>query len=330
MRVLVTGGAGYIGSFVVRALLSRGHEPFVADSLVRGHREALPPDIRLTKAGCGETTAMIELMSRRSIDAVIHLAGYSLVSESMEKPGEYWFNNVGQTAGLLEACRRAGVKRVVFSSSAAVYGEPQTTPIPEDEPLRPTNTYGATKKAVEEMLADFRAAHGMGWVSLRYFNAAGAAPNGTVGEDHDPETHLIPLALAAAAGTRPRLTVFGADYSTPDGTCLRDYVHVLDLAEGHVKALEWLDAHPGRSLIANLGGGRGASVKEVLAVVAQVAGRDAPHTFGARRRGDPPVLVAAIDRAQSDLAWQPGRSDLANIVQDAWAWQQKHPKGYGG
>ncbi len=167
MRVLVTGGAGYIGSFGVRALLSRGHEPFVADNLSRGHREALPPDVRLTKAACGETAAMVELMTRRGVDAVVHLAGHSLVGESMEKPGEYWFNNVGQAAGLLEACRRAGVKRFVFSSSAAVYGEPQTTPIPEEEPLKPTNTYGATKKAVEEMLAHFHAAHGMGWVSLR-------------------------------------------------------------------------------------------------------------------------------------------------------------------
>jgi UDP-glucose-4-epimerase GalE len=327
MRVMVTGGAGYIGSFVLRAVVEAGHEAFVVDDLSKGHRKAAAPHA-VNETPCGNTERMAAFIADRGVDAVIHLAALSLVGESVRNPGLYWARNVGQAAGLLMACEEMGVKRFVLSSTAAVYGEPERTPITEEMPTQPTNPYGATKRAIEEMLGHFGTSCGMGWVSLRYFNAAGAMPDGSLGEDHDPETHLVPLAIRAAQGVGKPLTVFGTDYPTPDGTCLRDYVHVLDLARAHVRALDWLEAHPGESLVCNLGGGTPASVKEILAAIEEVSGREVPHTIGERRAGDPSVLVASIARARSELGWEPQTSDVPTIVKDAWAWHAAHPEGF--
>lgn len=328
MRVLVSGGAGYIGAFVVRALRDRGHGVVVLDDFSTGHRGTLC-DGPLVETRCGETSAVARAMEEHGIDAAIHLSALSLVGESVGDPGRYWLENVGQAAGLLDACRRAGVRRFVLSSTAAVYGEPREVPIPEDHPLQPTNPYGATKVAIEQMLGHFEAAADLSWASLRYFNAAGAAPDGSIGEDHHPETHLIPLAVAAAQGTRGALTIFGDNWPTPDGTCLRDYVHVIDLAEAHVRALDWLEAQRGKGhLIANLGGGEGTSVRQVIEAVSRAAGSEVPHTIGARRAGDPAVLVAATDRARTELGWSPRHSSIEEIARDAWAWHSSHPSGY--
>lgn len=327
MAVLVSGGAGYIGSFVVRALLNRGKQPVIVDNLATGHQEAVPAGVPLVPVSCGETELLADLMVRHRVDEAIHLSAFSLVGESVRDPGKYWRNNVGSTAGMLEACRMAGVQRFVFSSSAATYGEPESVPITEDHPLRPTNPYGTTKVAVEWMLDHHRSAHGLGWVALRYFNAAGASPDGSCGEDHDPESHLIPLALAAAAGSGRPLTVFGADWATPDGTCVRDYIHVLDLAEAHLQALDWLERKPGQGAVFNLGTGSGSSVRQILDMVAKIVGRPVPHVTGPRRAGDPAVLVASNERALSELGWRPER-DLEAVVRDAWAWHRSHPAGY--
>ena len=236
---------------------------------------------------------------------------------------------MGQAAGLREACRQAGVERLALSSTAAVYGEPEGVPIREDHPLRPTNPCGATKRAIEEMLGHFEAAAGLRWVSLRYFNAAGACPDGAQGEHHDPETHLVPLALAAAGGHREPLTVFGRDYETRDGTCVRHYIHVFDLAQAHVQALEWMEAHAGQRLICNLGTEQGKSVQEMLDAIGRVTGREVPYEDGPRRAGDPAVLVASNERAEEEPGWETTRSDIDTIVRDAWAWHSRHPEGYG-
>lgn len=327
MRVLVSGGAGYIGAFVVRALQARGHGVLVLDDLSTGHRGTLD-GAPLVEGRCGDTRAVARAMETHGIDAAIHLSALSLVGESVQDPGRYWRENVGQAAGLLDACRRAGVRRFVLSSTAAVYGEPREVPIPEDHPLQPTNPYGASKVAIEQMLGHFEAAADLSWVSLRYFNAAGAAPDGSIGEDHDPETHLIPLAIAAAQGTRGPLTIFGDDWPTADGTCVRDYVHVIDLAEAHVRALDWLEAQGKGHLIANLGGAEGTSVREVIDAVSRAAGSEVPHAVGARRAGDPAVLVAATKRARRELGWTPRHSSIEEIARDAWAWHSRHPSGY--
>jgi len=331
LRVLVTGGAGYIGSFVLRALAERGHAAVVADNLSTGHREAAR-EWPLAELDCADTERVAGLMEREGVEAVIHLAALSLVGESMRQPERYFAHNVGGAEALLGACRRAGVRRFVLSSSAAVYGEPEVVPIPEDHPLRPTNPYGQTKVEIERRLAAAYAADGLAWASLRYFNAAGAMPDGSLGEDHRPETHLVPLAIGAALSPASSpfspLTVFGDDWPTPDGTCLRDYVHVLDLARAHVLALDWLEAHPRGALACNLGGGCRTSVREVLAAVAEAAGRDVPHRVGPRREGDPAVLVAAVERAAAELGWRPERSGSGTIVADAWAWHRAHPSGY--
>ncbi len=321
MAVLVTGGAGYIGSFVLRALAARGLAAVVLDDLSTGHRRAAE-GWPLEEFSCGDTDRVAGLMERAGIDAVIHLAALSIVGDSVREPERYWRHNVGGAEGLLAACRRAGVRRFVLSSTAAVYGEPSRVPIPEEHPLAPTNPYGATKVEIERRLAAAREADGLGWAALRYFNAAGAKPDGSLGEDHPVETHLIPLALRAAAGAGGELTVFGDDWPTPDGTCLRDYVHVLDLARAHVLALDWLDAHPGGALVCNLGGGRGTSVREVLDAVHAATGRAVPHRIGPRRAGDPAVLVAAVGRAAEELGWRPERSEIGTIVKDAWAWER--------
>jgi UDP-glucose 4-epimerase len=325
MRILVTGGAGYIGSHAVRLFLSRGHDVRVYDNLSMGHRAAVPAD-RLIVADLAEIHRLDQALVEHRIEAIVHFAAFAFVGESVTNPAKYYQNNLINTLTLLDAMRRHGIQRFVFSSTCATYGVPQTVPITENEPQRPINPYGNGKLAVEFALADYAAAYGWGFAALRYFNAAGASPAGGIGEDHDPETHLIPLVLQAATGQRPAIQVFGTDYPTPDGTCIRDYIHVDDLAEAHLLALEKLQA--GVHLRLNLGTGRGYSVREVIRVVEEVTGRKVPVQEGPRRAGDPPVLVAAADRARAELNWQPRYAELRPIVETAWNWHRAHPKGY--
>jgi UDP-glucose 4-epimerase len=327
MRILVTGGAGYIGSHAARLFANRGNEVWVYDNLSRGHEQAVP-DGRLIVGDLLDTPTLEEALRRQRIDAVVHFAALSYVGESVREPALYYRNNVGGTLGLLDAMRRCGVGRLVFSSTAAVYGVPRRVPIMEDEPAAPINPYGRTKLAVEWALADHAAAYGLGFAALRYFNAAGASPDGAVGEDHDPETHLIPIILQAALRLRADVEVFGTDYPTPDGTCVRDYVHVDDLAEAHLLALQRLEPGCGRAY--NLGTGRGFSVREVLAACEEVTGRRIPVRLGPRRPGDPPELVASAERAVRELGWQPRHTDLREIVETAWRWHRVRPRGYAG
>jgi UDP-glucose-4-epimerase GalE len=292
MRILVTGGAGYIGSHAVRLFLARGHDVWVYDNLSLGHRKAVPAD-RLLVGDLNEVPRLDHALVLHRIEAVVHFAAFTYVGESVREPGKYYQNNLVNTLNLLECLRRNGVARFVFSSTAATYGVPERVPITEDEPQRPINPYGAGKLAVERALADYAAAYGWGYAALRYFNAAGASPDAAIGEDHDPETHLIPIVLQAVLGRRPHVEVFGTDYPTPDGTCIRDYIHVDDLAEAHLLALEALG--PGKGLCYNLGIGRGYSVREVIRTAEEVTGKPVPVKEGPRRPGDPPVLVASSD-----------------------------------
>ncbi len=326
MRILVTGGAGYIGSHAVRLFLARGHDVWVYDNLSLGHRAAVPAD-RLIVGDLAEVQRLDHAVILQRIDAVVHFAAFTYVGESVRDPGKYYQNNLVNTLGLMECLRRNGVGRFVFSSTCATYGVPERVPIAEDTPQRPINPYGASKLAVERALADYAAAYAWGYAALRYFNAAGASPDGTIGEDHDPETHLIPLVIQTALGQRPHIEVFGTDYPTPDGTCVRDYVHVDDLAEAHLLALEKLQ--PGQGLHYNLGTGRGCSVREVIRTVEDVTGKPVPVKEGPRRPGDPPVLVAAADAIQRDLGWRPRYPELRGIVETAWNWHRTHPRGYG-
>jgi UDP-glucose-4-epimerase GalE len=325
MRILVTGGAGYIGSHAVRLFLARGHDVWVYDNLVTGHRAAVPAE-RLIVGDLGEVERLDHVFVAHRIEAVVHFAAFALVGESVEHPARYYQNNVINTLHLFDAMRRHRVGRVVFSSTCATYGVPQKVPITEDEKQQPINPYGNTKLAVEHALADHAAAYGWGFAALRYFNAAGASPDGTIGEDHDPETHLIPLVLQAVLGQRPAVTVFGTDYPTPDGTCIRDYVHVDDLAEAHLLALEALA--PGKQLRYNLGTGGGHSVREVIRAVEEVTGKPVPVREGPRRPGDPPALVAAAEKVQRELCWRPRYTELRPIVETAWNWHRSHPRGY--
>jgi UDP-glucose-4-epimerase GalE len=325
MRILVTGGAGYIGSHAVSLFLARGHEVHVYDNLSMGHRASVPAD-RLIVADLSETHRLDQALVEHRIDAVVHFAAAAFVGESVAHPAKYYQNNVVNTLGLLDAVRRHGIKRFVFSSTCATYGVPHSVPITEDQPQKPINPYGNGKLATEFALSDYAAAYGWGFAALRYFNAAGASPDGSIGEDHDPETHLIPLVLQAAAGRRPAVQVFGTDYATPDGTCIRDYIHVDDLAEAHLLALEKLS--PGVALKLNLGTGRGYSVREVIRVAEEVTGRKVPVAEVPRRAGDPPILVAAADRARRELGWQPRYTELRPIVDTAWKWHREHPNGY--
>jgi UDP-glucose-4-epimerase GalE len=325
MRILVTGGAGYIGSHTVRLLLARGHEAVVYDSLVYGHRRAVPAD-RLIVADLADTGALDHALLVHRIEAVVHFAAFAYVGESVKQPGKYYRNNVVNTLNLLDALQRHGIRRFVFSSTCATYGLPQRVPITEDEPQKPINPYGHGKLCVEYALHDYAVAHGLGYAALRYFNAAGAAPDGTIGEDHDPETHLIPLVLQPALGQRPHVEIFGTDYPTPDGTCIRDYIHVDDLAEAHALALDRLE--DGRELRYNVGTGKGYSVREVIRAAEEVTGRSVPVKEGPRRAGDPAELVAAADRIRGELGWQPKYTDLRPIVETAWNWHRSHPKGY--
>jgi UDP-glucose-4-epimerase GalE len=324
-RVLVTGGAGYIGSHACKALRRAGHEVVAYDNLVAGHREAVRYG-DLVVGDVANTATVRAALRRRSISAVMHFAAFLDVGESVRAPARYYRNNVTGALSVLEAMAEEGVSLFVFSSTCATYGEPVETPISESHPQNPINSYGETKLAVERALPHFERAHGLRWAALRYFNAAGADPDGEIGEDHAPEVHLIPRAIEAALGGRG-LQVFGDDYPTPDGTCLRDYIHVTDLAEAHVKALGAI-AEADRSAAYNLGTGRPHSVREVIDTVERVTGRPVPRTLAPRRAGDPAVLYAAPGKAQAELHWSPRLPDLESIVRTAWEWHRAHPHGY--
>jgi UDP-glucose-4-epimerase GalE len=325
MRILVTGGAGYIGSHAVRLFLSRGHDVWVYDNLSMGHRAAVPAE-RLIVGDLAETPRLDQALVEHRIEAVVHFAAFAYVGESVTQPAKYYQNNLVNTLNLLDALRRLRIDRFVFSSTCATYGVPERVPITEGEKQKPINPYGNTKLAVELALADYAAAYNWGFAALRYFNAAGASPAGDIGEDHDPETHLIPLVLQAVLGQRAAITVFGCDYPTPDGTCIRDYIHVDDLAEAHLLALEKLT--PGMQLRYNLGTGRGYSVREVIRTAEEVTGKPVPVKEGPRRAGDPPALVASADLARRELGWTPRYADLRAIIETAWDWHRRHPKGY--
>ncbi|MFH8796350.1 UDP-glucose 4-epimerase GalE [Streptomyces sp. NPDC017941] len=315
-KYLVTGGAGYVGSVVAQHLVEAGHEVTVLDNLSTGFREGVPAGAAFVEGDIRDAAKWLDA----SYDAVLHFAAFSQVGESVAKPEKYWDNNVGGTMALLAAMRDADVRKLVFSSTAATYGEPVSSPVTESDPTAPTSPYGASKLAVDHMITGEAAAHGLGAVSLRYFNVAGAyatAAHGTFGERHDPESHLIPLVLEVAQGKREAISVFGDDYPTPDGTCVRDYIHVADLADAHLLALD--AARTGEHLICNLGNGNGFSVREVIETVRQVTGHPIPEVVAGRRGGDPAVLVASAATAREKLGWNPSRADLAGIVADAWA-----------
>lgn len=318
MRVLVTGGAGYIGSIAVECLLDRGHDVVVVDNLWRGHTAAVDPRARFAEIDLRDRPAVVGALRRHRPDAVMHFAGATLVPESVCEPGFYFEVNVGGSLNLLEAMRDAGVDRIVFSSTAAVYGAPASLPIREDAPTCPVNPYGQSKLAVEQLLAAYEAAHGLRYAAFRYFNVAGASER--LGEDHEPETHLIPSALLAARGERSALDLFGTDYPTPDGTAIRDYVHVLDLADAHIAALERLDRSLGPI---NLGTTHGFSVREVVDAVAEITGRPVPVRLESRRPGDPPALLADSTRAREILGWEPVRSTLPEMIGSAWRWMER-------
>ena len=324
MRVLVTGGAGYIGSVVSEQLVADGHEVVVYDNLSKGHRDAVVEGAELVEGELLDSEILNRTFADRRIEAVIHMAAYSLVGESVDHPNKYYHNNVIAGLVLLDAMLACDVKQLVFSSTAAVYGEPEAQPIEETAPTNPTNPYGETKLAFEHTLKWYDRAYGLRYASLRYFNAAGATAN--CGEDHDPETHIIPITLQAAAGKRPRVEIYGDDYPTPDGTCIRDYIHVVDLARAHIQALDVLNEE---SRIYNLGcGGAGYSVKEVIDTARRVTGREIPTNVGPRRAGDPAILVASSDRIKTELGWQPQFQDLELIIDSAWRWMQNHEDGY--
>jgi UDP-glucose 4-epimerase len=323
MKLLVTGGAGYIGSIVAGRLLGSGHEVVVLDNLERGHREAVPPGAELVVADLLDRDAVERAMTA-GFDGVLHFAALALVGESVAHPERYYRTNVGGTLNLLEAMVGAGVTRLVFSSTCAVYGQPDEVPISESAPPRPANAYGASKLAVDGMIGDFCLAHGLGAVSLRYFNVAGAS--GELGEDHDPETHLIPNILRTALGINECVEVYGTDYPTPDGTAIRDYIHIEDLSDAHLLALDGVRA--GEHRIFNLGNGNGFSVREVIEAALAVTGLEIPTREAPRRPGDPPQLVAASQKIRSELGWEPRKPGLEEMVGDAWAFAQAHPRGY--
>ncbi|MDY8024536.1 UDP-glucose 4-epimerase GalE [Paenibacillus polymyxa] len=327
MAILVTGGAGYIGSHTVAELLDLGEEVVVLDNLQTGHKAALLGG-KLYEGDLRDKELLSKLFSENKIDAVIHFAANSLVGESMQNPGKYYDNNVFGTLSLLEAMKDAGVRRIVFSSTAATYGEPEKVPIEEGDRTEPTNVYGETKLMMERMMSWFDKVLGIKYVSLRYFNAAGAHESGKIGEDHRPESHLIPLVLQTALKQRPHIAVFGEDYATPDGTCVRDYIHVSDLADAHVRAVNYL-REGNDSNVFNLGNGQGFSVKEVIETARKVTGLDIPVVTEPRRAGDPAILVASSDKARSVLGWSPARTQLEDIISGAWGWHQSHPQGYG-
>jgi UDP-glucose 4-epimerase len=323
MKLLVTGGAGYIGSVVSRQLLSAGHEVVVLDNLERGHRAAVAPEAGFVHADLRDAHAVSEALAR-GFDGVLHFAALALVGESVKHPGLYYRANVLGTMNLLDAMRASEVLRLVFSSTCAVYGEPDEVPISEAAPPRPVNAYGASKLAVDMMISDYCHAHGIGAVSLRYFNVAGAS--GDVGEDHFPETHLIPNILRTAQGRNSHVELFGTDYPTPDGTAIRDYIHIEDLSDAHLLALD--GARPGDHRIFNLGNGNGFSVREVINAARDVTGREIEVREAPRRPGDPPSLVAASERIRTELGWEAHKPELEQMIGDAWVFAQAHPMGY--
>ena len=325
MAVLVTGGAGYIGSTFVEQLLDRGQKVVVLDDLSRGHRAAVDPRAAFVEGRTGDRALVGRVALEHAVDACAHFAAFAYVGESVTEPARYYDNNFGQAAALFEALVESGVRNVVFSSTCATYGVPREVPIPETHPQWPINPYGWSKLFVERLLADFDRAYGLRFVALRYFNAAGATAR--FGEAHAPETHIIPLVLATAAGRRGPVMVFGEDYDTPDGTAVRDYIHVDDLGEAHLLALKHLRAGGGSQFL-NLGNGTGYSVLEVIESARRVTGRDVPYETGPRREGDPPRLVGDARRAREVLGWVPRRPDLDDIVRSAWEWMEAHPNGY--
>ncbi len=324
MRVLVTGGAGYIGSVVTEELIAAGHEVVVYDNLSKGHRAAIHPDAQFIHADLMDSDALRGAFAAQASEAVVHMAADALVGESVTNPAKYYRNNLVAGLALLDAMRDSEVRRIVFSSTCATYGEPERVPMDEELPTNPLNPYGQSKLAFEGALKWYGKAYEMNYVALRYFNAAGATAR--CGEMHDPESHLIPIVLQAATGARPHVEIFGDDYATRDGTCVRDYIHVVDLARAHILALGILGE---RSAIYNLGcGGDGYTVKEVIDVAREVAARDIPVRVGPRRPGDPAVLVASSEKIKRDLNWSPEMQNLRVIVESAWNWMQNHPNGY--
>jgi UDP-glucose 4-epimerase len=329
MRVLVTGGAGYIGSVLANELLQQGHRVVVLDNLSHGHRQAVPKDAELVVGELADRAGLDRVMRLHSPEAVVHLAALIEAGESMKAPEVFFRNNTANALTLLEAMLAAGVKRFVFSSTAALYGNPERTPIQEEDALAPTNAYGESKLLVERMLAWFHRIHGLRYASLRYFNAAGAS-RPDQGEAHQPESHLIPRILAVALGRAPHVNIFGTDYATPDGTCVRDYIHISDLARAHLLALDALAKEPENSvpLIYNLGNGQGFSVRQVVEVAREVTGHAIPVIESPRRPGDPAVLIAGSEKIRRELGWRPKFPDLKTIVESAWQWHRAHPNGY--
>lgn len=326
-NILVTGGAGYIGSHTVRLLVEAGYSPVVLDNLVFGHQEAvIDKEVTFIKGDIADKSLLEKIFAQFKFDAVMHFAAYAYVGESVQNPAKYYFNNVCAPLVLLDVMRKNDCNNFIFSSTCATYGNPVYTPIDEKHPQNPINPYGESKYMLEKILKDYGKAYDLRYVFLRYFNAAGASADAKIGEDHDPETHLIPLILDAAKGSRPHITVFGTDYDTPDGTCIRDYIHIVDLGRAHLKALNHLLQH-GQSVICNLGTGKGASVKEVIRTAEEVTGLKIPVQYGERRPGDPPLLVADPSLAKEVLGWEAEYKDLKDIISTAWKWANGPLKG---
>lgn len=327
MSILVLGGAGYIGSHAVYQLIDQGSEVVIIDNLQSGHRDAVHPKAHFYEGDIRSREFMRSVFEKENIEAILHFAANSLVGESMTEPLKYYDNNVFGTQIVLEMMKGFNVKYIIFSSTAAVYGEQKVVPIKEDAATLPTNTYGETKLTMEKMIAWCEKAFDLKYVSLRYFNVAAARSDGQIGEDHNPETHLIPVVLEAALGKRPAITVFGEDYDTPDGTCIRDYIHVEDLINAHLLALRYLQ-NGGESNVFNLGSSQGFSVKEIIETAKEVTGIDIPVQLGERRSGDPSTLIASSEKARSVLGWNPSRTSIRQIISDAWTWHKHHPNGY--
>ena len=328
MSVLVLGGAGYIGSHAVYQLIDQGENVVIIDNLETGHRDAVHPKAAFYEGDMRNIDFLRSVFQKETIDAVIHFGANSLVGESMENPLKYFDNNVYGTQVLLKAMVEFDIKKIVFSSSAATYGEPESVPITETMITNPTSTYGETKLTMEKLIKWTEHAHGIKYVSLRYFNVAGARETGEIGEDHRPETHLIPIILQTALGQRPHIMIFGEDYDTPDGTCIRDYVHVEDLINAHLLALNYLN-EGNNSDVFNLGSNQGFSVKEMIDTARAVTGKEIPAKIGERRAGDPSILIASSDKAKQKLGWNPTRTSITKIIEDAWNWHSTHPEGYG-
>lgn len=327
MSILVLGGAGYIGSHAVYQLIDQQFDVVVIDNLQTGHRTAIHPEAKFYEGDIRDRAFMRNVFKQEKIEAIIHFAANSLVGESMEKPLEYFDNNVFGTQVVLEMMQEFNVPHIVFSSTAATYGEPELVPITEEMPVQPTNTYGETKLTMEKMMKWSEKAYGIKYVALRYFNVAGARSTGEIGEDHHPETHLIPVVIETVLGKREAITIFGEDYDTKDGTCVRDYVHVEDLIAAHILALKYLQ-NGGESNVFNLGSSQGFSVKEIVETVKKVTEREINVKIGERRAGDPSTLIASSDKAKKILGWNPQKTNIEKIIQDAWNWHQHHPNGY--